>query len=77
MGDMSGEEVRWLTAEEQVSWRAYLRGNRELDIALDRDLQAAGISLSEYELLSMLSEAPRGSCGCRRSPSSSSSPAAG
>jgi DNA-binding MarR family transcriptional regulator len=60
MGDMSGEEVRWLTAEEQVSWRAYLRGNRELDIALDRDLQAAGISLSEYELLSMLSEAPRG-----------------
>ena len=46
MGDMSGEEVRWLTAEEQVSWRAYLRGNRELDIALDRDLQAAGISLS-------------------------------
>ncbi|HZB68186.1 MAG TPA: MarR family transcriptional regulator, partial [Ornithinibacter sp.] len=57
---MSGEEVRWLTAEEQVSWRAYLRGNRELDIALDRDLQAAGISLPEYELLSMLSEAPRG-----------------
>ena len=45
---------------EQVSWRAYLRANRELDVALDRDLQAAGISLSEYELLSMLSEAPGG-----------------
>ena len=55
---MSGEEVRWLSQEEQVSWRAYLRGNRELDVALDRDLQAAGVSLSEYELLSMLSEAP-------------------
>ncbi len=58
MGVMAGQEVRWLTEEEQVSWRAYLRGNRELVVALDRDLQAAGISLSEYELLSMLSEAP-------------------
>ncbi len=53
-----GEEVRWLTASEQVAWRSYLRANRELDAALDRDLQAVGVSLSEYELLSMLSEAP-------------------
>lgn len=52
--------MRWLSAEEQVSWRAYLRANRELDVALDHDLQVAGISLSEYELLSMLSEAPMG-----------------
>ena len=57
---MSSEDVRWLSEAEQVSWRAYLRANRELDVALDRDLQAAGISLSEYELLSMLSEAPSG-----------------
>ena len=60
MGDMASEEVQWLSEAEQVSWRAYLRANRELDVALDRDLQAAGISLSEYELLSMLSEAPMG-----------------
>lgn len=60
MGDMASEEVRWLSEAEQASWRAYLRANRELDVALDRDLQAAGISLSEYELLSMLSEAPMG-----------------
>ncbi|MEO5609961.1 MAG: MarR family transcriptional regulator [Ornithinibacter sp.] len=53
-----GDEVRWLTPSEQVSWRAYLRANRELDTALDKDLQAFGVSLSEYELLSMLSEAP-------------------
>lgn len=52
------DEVRWLSADEQASWRAYLRANRELDVALDRDLQAVGVSLSEYELLSMLSEAP-------------------
>ena len=57
---MASEEVRWLAEAEQVSWRAYLRANRELDVALDRDLQAVGISLSEYELLSMLSEAPMG-----------------
>jgi DNA-binding MarR family transcriptional regulator len=52
--------VRWLSADEQRAWRAYLRGTRELDVALDRDLQAEGVSLSEYELLSMLSEAPGG-----------------
>ena len=57
---MSGDGVRWLDEGEQVSWRAYLRANRELDVALDRDLQAVGISLPEYELLSMLSEAPMG-----------------
>jgi len=60
MGGMASEEVRWLSEAEQVSWRAYLRANRELDVALDRDLQAVGVSLSEYELLSMLSEAPMG-----------------
>ena len=60
MGGMASEEVQWLSEAEQVSWRAYLRANRELAVALDSDLQAAGISLSEYELLSMLSEAAMG-----------------
>jgi DNA-binding MarR family transcriptional regulator len=57
---MSGAEVRWLDEGEQVSWRAFLRASRELDVAFDRDLQTEGISLSEYELLSMLSESPMG-----------------
>ncbi|HSO64033.1 MAG TPA: MarR family transcriptional regulator [Ornithinibacter sp.] len=57
---MTEEEVRWLSDAEQVAWRAYLRANRELTVAFDRDLQAAGVSLPEYELLSMLSEAPLG-----------------
>ena len=48
--------TRWLTPEEQQAWRAYLRGNRELQVALDLDLTEFGISLPEYELLSMLSE---------------------
>ncbi|HMM95553.1 MAG: MarR family transcriptional regulator [Micrococcales bacterium] len=51
------DEVRWLDADEQTWWRAYLRANREIDAALDRDLACHGVSLSEYELLSMLSEA--------------------
>ncbi len=52
-----GEDPRWLSAEEQHWWRSYLRATRELAAALDRDLQCSGVSLPEYELLSMLSEA--------------------
>ncbi len=52
-----GEDPRWLSTEEQHWWRSYLRATRELDAALDRDLQCSGLSLPEYELLSMLSEA--------------------
>jgi len=47
---------RWLSDDEQDSWRAYLRGSRLLEEALDRDLQAHGLQLSEYEIISMLSE---------------------
>jgi len=53
------DEPRWLSDDEQDSWRAYLRGSRLLEEALDRDLQAHGLQLSEYEILSMLSETPR------------------
>lgn len=48
----------WLTDSEQTAWRAYLRGSRLLEEALDRELQAKGLQLSEYEILSMLSETP-------------------
>ncbi|MCH8627690.1 MarR family transcriptional regulator [Arsenicicoccus piscis] len=54
----SSDEVRWLTATEQQAWRAYLRGQRLLEAALDRDLQEFGVSLPEYEIISMLSEQP-------------------
>jgi DNA-binding MarR family transcriptional regulator len=49
---------RWLSPEQQDAWRAYLRGTRLLEAALDRDLQSHGVQLSEYEIISMLSEAP-------------------
>lgn len=57
---MTPAEPRWLSPREQDAWRAYLRGSRELEGALERDLQPLGLSLSEYELLSMLSETPDG-----------------
>lgn len=56
MGGDEYQTTRWLTYDEQQAWRAFLRANRELFVALDRDLAEFGISLSEYELLSMLSE---------------------
>lgn len=54
---MSTEEPRWLTHEEQIAWRAYLRGSRLLERALDEDVRA-DCQFTEYELISMLSEAP-------------------
>lgn len=51
---------RWLTPAEQTSWRRYLRGSRLLMEALDAALEEHGVRLTEYEILSMLSEAPAG-----------------
>jgi DNA-binding MarR family transcriptional regulator len=51
-------EPTWLDDGEQRAWRAYLRGSRLLEAALDRDLQQHGVQLSEYEIISMLSEQP-------------------
>jgi len=56
---VAGISVRWLSDDEQRAWRAYLRGNRLLEVALDKALQEHGLSLSEYEIISMLSEAPK------------------
>lgn len=57
-GDGSRGDVRWLSDAEQASWRAILRGTRLLERALDDALDAPGLQLSEYEIISMLSEAP-------------------
>lgn len=51
--------ARWLTDEEQRTWRAFGPVMRLLADRLDRDLRsAAGMPLSYYELLVMLSESP-------------------
>jgi DNA-binding MarR family transcriptional regulator len=49
---------RWLTAEEQRAWRAYLEATKVLMDALDRQLQReAGMPHAYYEILVRLSEA--------------------
>jgi DNA-binding MarR family transcriptional regulator len=53
--------VRWLTADEQRAWRAYMRAGTLLTARLNRQLQEeSGLSLPEYEVLVQLSEAPDG-----------------
>lgn len=54
------DEPRWLSDPEQAAWRAYLRASRALEVVLDQDLRDRGIGFSEYELISMLSEAVGG-----------------
>jgi len=50
--------VRWLDDDEQLRWRAYLLGTLALMEKLDRDLKPHDLSMSEYEVLVRLSEAP-------------------
>jgi DNA-binding MarR family transcriptional regulator len=52
-------EPRWLDAEEQKAWRAWLFSSLLLQDRLDRELtHAAGIPHAYYEILVQLSEAP-------------------
>ncbi|ROO90643.1 MarR family transcriptional regulator [Actinocorallia herbida] len=52
-------ETRWLDATQQGQWRSYLDGSSLLLELLDRELKAThGLTMSEYEILVRLSEAP-------------------
>jgi DNA-binding MarR family transcriptional regulator len=52
-------EPRWLDAEEQKAWRAWLYSTLLLQDQLDRELtRETGISHAYYEVLVQLSEAP-------------------
>jgi DNA-binding MarR family transcriptional regulator len=52
-------EPRWLTPDEQRTWRAFLGATQLLFDRLDRDLQRdAGMPHAYYEILVILSEAP-------------------
>ncbi|GII77976.1 MarR family transcriptional regulator [Sphaerisporangium rufum] len=54
-------EPRWLAADEQRAWRAFLLMHSRLAARLNRQLQAAcGLSLADYEVLVHLSEAAGG-----------------
>jgi DNA-binding MarR family transcriptional regulator len=52
---------RWLTEEEQRAWRGLLRMTSQLNARMNRQLQDDyGISLADYDMLVVLSEAPAG-----------------
>ena len=52
---------RWLTEEEQRAWRGLLRMTSQLNARMNRQLQDEyGISLADYDMLVVLSEAPAG-----------------
>jgi DNA-binding MarR family transcriptional regulator len=55
---VNGEEARWLTPIEQRAWRTHLAAHKLLEHRLDRELQAFGLSLNDYEILVNLSESP-------------------
>ena len=57
--DAVADESPWLSADAQHLWRRWLRLNAELPGVLHRELQAdAGLSLSDFEVLVTLTEAP-------------------
>ncbi len=52
-------DTRWLTDDEQRTWRAFLGATRQVFDELDRELQRdAGIPHTYYTILVALSEAP-------------------
>ena len=51
--------TRWLTHDEQRTWRAYLTATKLLAAAMERELQqSSGVTFAYYEILVRLSEAP-------------------
>lgn len=58
-GTVDSTATRWLDADQQRSWRAYLVGTTLLMDRLDRELRELhDLSMPEYEILVRLSEAP-------------------
>ncbi|WP_280267473.1 MarR family winged helix-turn-helix transcriptional regulator [Nocardia wallacei] len=52
-------EPRWLSSAQQRAWRAYMDGGQRLLAELNRQLQRdSDLSLAEYRILVLLSEAP-------------------
>lgn len=54
------EQVRWLDEEEQRAWRSILRASHLIQVSMEEALAVHRVSVGEYELLSMVSEAPGG-----------------
>lgn len=54
-------DTRWLDADEQRTWRRYLRMQAELAARLARQLQAdSNLSVADFEVLVYLTDVPEG-----------------
>src|SRR4051795_8337282 len=52
---------QWLTVDEQRAWRGLVQMTSRLDARLNRELQqVSGLSLADYDVLVLLTEAPDG-----------------
>lgn len=58
-------EIRWLTPRELDSWRQIRRLLTVLPSRLARDLAVTGLSMPDYEVLSVLTEQPDGTWSLR------------
>ena len=54
----SPKEPKWLNPREMKAWRSYIIASRRLLEALDSDLDGHDLSMSDYEVLAQLSDAP-------------------
>ena len=50
--------VKWLDSEEMKAWRLYITTSVDLMKALEQDVAPYGITMGDYQLLAMISEAP-------------------
>lgn len=54
-------EGGWLDADQQRAWRAFMRVQLRMTFEMNRQLQAdSGLSLSDYDVLNALTDAPDG-----------------
>ncbi|SDD59148.1 MarR family winged helix-turn-helix transcriptional regulator [Glycomyces harbinensis] len=53
-------EPRWLTEEEMRAWLGYRRMRNLMDLQINRDLAADGLSEQDYDVLSQLADLPDG-----------------
>ncbi|MGY1857714.1 MarR family winged helix-turn-helix transcriptional regulator [Modestobacter sp. SYSU DS0290] len=59
------DDIAWLDEREERVWRAFLSLSRGIEVAVDQQLTAEGLSAAEYALLAPLSEAPQGAVRAR------------
>ena len=50
--------TKWLNPREMKAWRSYIIASRRLLDALDSDLSCHDLSMADYEVLSLLNDAP-------------------